>query len=146
MFKMKKLLSYHVFYIVIGVFLVNSGTSTGSYLAKIILNSLGFLLLLVGLVLMLNTFRNKGKPDQGDIQNVGMMDFISGNKLGYILMSLFGSILSLISILLLLLFFSVEKIEMWRVFLIGIAIVQAVIMIISSVGVFRYFNRKTGDN
>jgi len=41
---------------------------------------------------------------------------------------------------------SVEEIEMWRIYLILIACLQAIVMVISSIAVLRYFRHSKKEN
>lgn len=137
--------SYRIFSS-IGLILILSTMYSNIFWVRYIFGSLGVLLELVSLILLVKELCSKNKSSQESVQNEEVNININSKRLRYVLLSLFSSILSFVSIFVLFLFFSVEKIEMWRIYLIAIAIVQAVVIIFSSVEVFCCLNKRIGDN
>jgi len=144
---MKKSFTYSSIFISSGVLTFLIAGSLDAFWAKVTLGILGTLMGFVGLFLLIKEPLDKKKSGKVSLQNNEKSIYIKVKKISSLILPLFSSMLSLVSILVLFLFFSIDKIEMWKVYLIAIAIVQAVIMIISSVKVVRYLNKKTtGDN
>lgn len=142
---MKKFFFKPELFLTVGLIMILPSYFTDIFWIKVTLVPIGLIMILIFAFLSVKGILNEKKLGKDNEQKDASIR-INVKTLGYILMSLFSSMLALVFIFVLFMFFSIEKIEMWRIYLILIAIVYAVLMIISTIALFRYLYKKTGVN
>ena len=137
---MKKITSnYHVFFF-IGALIFSAFPFRDVFFVKFFLLPLAILLELIGVGLMLINAINNRKLNQERSKEEEKHNKNS-KKLGTMLLPLFSSILSMVSCIVLLLLFTIEDIAMWRYYLIAIVIIQTVVMIVSTIILFKHLKK-----